>query len=247
MSVQRIRILGVPVDVCQKTELEEKILELMEKDGPSQIIFLNIWDLLKARGKNEFGECVRNADLVLPVSKSILKGAKFLKKTVPVRYNPFDATISILGLLENRYKSFYMFGGRKKALVEAEKNVKKTFKTLRVVGRYVGYYKAGAEDGIIEAIRKSSPSLVLLSEGVKNRELWPYQNREKFTTSIFMYYRDAVGIFGRRIKRVNPSTFEKGHEIYGEVLRNPLKLFLLFPYSWYIICLVWHRLFKRED
>lgn len=247
MAVQRIEILGVPVDVCQRTELEGKILDLMEKEGPSQIIFLSIWDLLKARGKNEFADCVRNADLILPISKSILNGARFLKKTVPVRYNPFDATISILGLLENRYKSFYIFGGRKKALVEAEKNVKKTFKTLGVVGRYVGYYKAGAEDGIIEAIRKSSPSLVLLSEGVKGRELWPYHNRDKFTTSIFMYYRDAVGIFGRRIKRINPRTFEKGHEIWNEIIKNPLKLFLLFPYAWYIILLIWVRLFKKED
>lgn len=247
MAVQRIEILGVPVDVCQKSELEEKILELSEKKGSSQIIFLSIWDLLKARGKNEYAECVKNADLILPVSKSILKGARFLKKTVPVRYNPFDATISILGFLESRYKSFYMFGGRKKALVEAEKNIKKTFKTLRVVGRYVGYYKNQAEEGIIEAIRKSSPSLVLLSEGVKTKEIWPYHNRNKFSTSIFMYYRDAVGIFGRRIKRVQSKTFEKGHEIYGELLRNPFKLFLLFPYSWYIILLIWNRLFKKED
>ena len=146
-----------------------------------------------------------------------------------MRYNPFDATISILGLLENRYKSFYMLGGRKKALVEAEKNVKKTFKTLRVVGRYVGYYKAPAEEGIIEAIRKSSPSLVLLCEGVKNKEMWPYINRQKFNTSIFMYYRDAIGIFGRRIKRVNPKTFQNGHEIWIEVIKNPLKMFLIFP------------------
>lgn len=85
MSVQRIEILGVPVDVCQKPDLEQKILELMEKQGPSQILFLSIWDLMKARGKNDFAECVRNADLILPVSKSILSGAKFLKKTVPAR------------------------------------------------------------------------------------------------------------------------------------------------------------------
>lgn len=247
MAVQRINILGVPVDVCQQGELEAKILELMEKDGPSQIIFLSIWDLIRARGKSEFAECLKNADLILPVSKSILSGARFLKKTVPVRYNPFDATISILGLLENRYKSFYMLGGRKKALVEAEKNVKKTFKTLRVVGRYVGYYKAPAEEGIIEAIRKSSPSLVLLCEGVKNKEMWPYINRQKFNTSIFMYYRDAIGIFGRRIKRVNPKTFQNGHEIWIEVIKNPLKMFLIFPFTWYIISLIWNRIFKKDD
>lgn len=246
MAVVRIELLGVPVDVCQKTELEGKIFELLEKDGPSQILFLSIWDLLKARGKNDFAECVRNADLILPVSKSILSGARFLKKTVPVRYNPFDATISILGFLENRYKTFYMFGGRKKALLEAEKNVKKTYKNLRIVGRYVGYYKTAAEESVIQAIKKASPSLVLLSEGVKNRECWPYLNREKLPSSMFMYFRDGVGIFGRRIRRVNPVTFEKGHEIGAEILKNPLKIFLIFPYLWYIMLLVWNRLFRKD-
>ena len=108
MAVQRIKLLGVPVDVCSKQDLEEKILQLLEKKGPSQISFITIWDFMKIRCKNEYAESIRNADLILPISKSILSGAKFLNKTVPFRYNPFDAFISILSILESRYKSFYI-------------------------------------------------------------------------------------------------------------------------------------------
>ena len=98
MAVQRIKLLGVPVDVCSKQDLEEKILQQMEKKGPSQISFITIWDFMKIRCKNEYAESIRNADLILPISKSILSGAKFLNKTVPFRYNPFDAFISILSI-----------------------------------------------------------------------------------------------------------------------------------------------------
>ena len=97
-SIERISILGVPVDVVPKLELEGKIVELLEKDGVKQIMFLNVWDLLKARRNSQYSECLRNADLIIPVSKSILFGARFLKKRIPVRYNPFDATISILSV-----------------------------------------------------------------------------------------------------------------------------------------------------
>ena len=76
---------------------------------------------MKIRCKNEYAESIRNADLILPISKSILSGAKFLNKTVPFRYNPFDAFISILSILESRYKSFYIFGGRKKPLLLRKK------------------------------------------------------------------------------------------------------------------------------
>ena len=58
MAVHRIEILGVPVDICPREELESEILKILEKPGTKQIIFLNIWGLLKARHKNDFSECI---------------------------------------------------------------------------------------------------------------------------------------------------------------------------------------------
>ena len=141
MSIQRINLIGVPVDICKPEEMENEILELLAKPGTKQIIFLSIWDLLKARRRGDFADCVKNADLILPVSKSILKGAKFLKKDIPVRYNQFKAIIQILSILDSHYKTLYMLGSNKTTLQQAEANVRATFPGLRVVGRYVGYYQ----------------------------------------------------------------------------------------------------------
>ena len=245
MSIERINLLGVPVDVCGPENLEAAVLELLAKPGTKQIIFLSIWDLLKARRKNDFSECVQNADLVLPISKSILKGARFLKKTVPVRYNPFNAVIQILGILDSHYKSLYLLGSHKKTLMKAEKNVHDTFPGLKIVGRYVGYYSKQDEDDIVQAIFKSQPSLVLVSEGIKDQNCWAYKRRNRFSSSIFLYYKDSFGIFSERIKRVNEKTFEKGHEVFVEVLHNPFKIFLLFPYFWYKTVLLWYKLFRK--
>ena len=143
MEIERITLLGVPVDICRPAEFEEAIVSLMNKEGPKQIVFLSIWDLLKARGKSEFAKAVQQADLVLPTSKSIISGAKFLKLTVPTRWNPFETLINIMTLLENHYKSVYLLGGHKKTLLAAERNVHMTFKSLQIVGRYVGYYPKG--------------------------------------------------------------------------------------------------------
>ena len=71
MGIQRINVVGVPVDVCRPEDLETEILELLAKPGTKQIVFLNIWGLLKARRKNDFAECVKNADLIIPISKSM--------------------------------------------------------------------------------------------------------------------------------------------------------------------------------
>lgn len=245
MAIERIKILDVPVDICPIEDFDNEILELLAHPGAKQIVFLNIWGLLKARGRNNFAECVHNADLVIPVSKSILRGAAFLKKNVPVRYNPFTATINLLSVLDSHYKSLYILGGRKKILEKAQNNVRKTFPHLSIVGRYVGYYPKAMEDNIIQAIYKASPSLALISDGIKEKECWSYNRRNRFSNSIFLYYKDALGIFSEHVKRVKESTFERGHEIFHEIFKNPLKLFLIFPFIYYCILLVWYKLFRR--
>ena len=243
MAVNRIDLLGVPVDILSKTDFESVISELVNKEGPQQIVCLSVWGLLKARGRNTFAECVRNADLVLPISKSIVKGAQFLGLATPVRWNPFSTVIDIMTILENRHKSIYLLGGHKKTLMAAERNVHRTFPSLQVVGRYVGYYPKAEDARVMEAIRKSSPALVLMSEGVRDKDCWFYERKSSFKTSLFCFYDDAVGIFSERRSHVSTATFERGHEIWGELFRNPLKIFLLFSYIRYKILLIWYRLF----
>jgi len=245
MAVERIKVLGVPVDVCSSEDFENEIMELLARPGAKQIVFLSVWGLLKARGKNNFAECVENADLVLPVSKSIISGAAFLQKKVPARYNPFTTVISLLSILDSHLKTLYMLGGRKKVLQKSHNNVKKTFPNLNIVGRYVGYYPRNMEDNIIQAIYKASPSMVLVSDGIKEKECWAYNRRNRFSNSIFVYYKDAFGIFSEHTKRVKETTFEKGLEIFQEILRNPLKIFLIFPFLYYKLLLVWYRVFKK--
>ena len=245
MSIERINLIGVPVDICQPENLENEILEILARPGTKQIIFLSIWDLLKARRKGDFADCVKSADLILPISKSILKGAKFLKKNVPVRYNPFKAVIHILSILDSHYKSLYMLGSHGKTLQKAESNVRATFPGLKIVGRYVGYYPKTVEDDIVQAIFKAQPSLVLLSDGIKEKNCWAYRRRNRFSSSIFIYYHDAFGIFSERIKRIKEKTFDKGNEMFVEIMHNPFKIFLVFPYLGYKLILLWHRLFKK--
>lgn len=245
MAKQRIDVLGVPVDIISPQNIESEIMELLAKPGTKQIVFLNIWELLKARGKNDFALCVKNADLVIPVSKSIIKGAKFLRKQAPVIYNPFDAVISILSVLENHYRSLYLLGGHKKAVMAAEKNVRKTFRGLQIVGRYVGYYPKSVENDVIQAIYKASPSLVLVSDGIREKNCWSYNRRNQFASSIFLYYHDAIGIFSERVKRISDKTFKNGHVFWHELIRNPLKIFYIFPYFRYIMLLFWYRVTKK--
>ncbi|MBR6566183.1 MAG: WecB/TagA/CpsF family glycosyltransferase [Spirochaetaceae bacterium] len=247
MAIKRIELLNVPIDILSPGNLEEVLLGLLERPGTKQIVFLNIWDLLKARRNSKFRECLVNADLVLPVSKSIIKGANKLQLAPPVRYNPFSTIISCLSILDSHYKSLYLFGGRKRALSKAEKNVHATFPNVRLVGRYVGNYSKDMERDIIAAMYKASPSFVLVSDGVSEKDCWAYNRRNKFSSSLFLYNKDIINIFAKRTKRISSSVFDKGMEIWIEILHNPLKIFLFLPYIWYNLLLLWCKLSKKNE
>lgn len=245
MAHTRINFLSVPVDIIPEQNLAQKITEISQNMTSSQICFVTIWDILKARMNQDYMSCLKNAALVIPISKSIISGASFLKLKVPVRYNPFKAVISIMNALDKNYRTLYMLGSRRESLMAAEKNVRATFSGLRIVGRYVGYYPKSSEADLVEAIYKASPSLTLLSDGVSGGDMWYYRRRKKFVTGIFLYYKDCFGIFSKRKRRVSEDLFNKGLELLPEIIRNPFKIFLIFPYLWYLIVLLWYKIFKK--
>lgn len=246
MAKTRIDFLSVPFDIVSPSELGETFMNIVHTRENSQICFVSIWDILRARSNPEYLNCLKKAALVLPISKSIIKGAKFLKLLPLYRYNPFTTIIQILGELDKNYASLYLLGGRKQVLLTSEKNVKKTFPHIHVMGRFVGYYPKALETDILTAINKASPSLVLLSDGVKGKQIWAYRRRNQFKQSLFLYYKDTFRIFSKRKKKISNEAFEKGLEIWYEILRNPFKLFLIFPYLGYLLILLWYRCFKIQ-
>ena len=245
-NVKRFDFFGVPVDVVRPEHLEDVLFALLDQPGTKQIFFLTIWDVLKAMVSADFRMRVKNASLVLPVSKSIASGIKFLHKTDIVRYYPFKALIQFFTILEHRYKSLYLLGGHPEMLFVSEKNIKNTFKSLQIVGRVPGYFSNKMEKDILLAIFKANPSMVLVGDGIKNGEKWIYERRNSFSNSIFVHYKDAYAIFSQKKKKLSQESFDKGREIWFHVAKNPLKIFLLFPYMYYLLMLIGAKLFNKK-
>lgn len=88
--------------------------------------------------------------------------------------------------------------------------------------------------------------MVLLADGIPSGVTWSYARRNSFGSSIFVYYKDALSIFSKRKKRIPNETFDAGREIWAEIAGNPLKIFLVFPYIWYILLLIKDRLSSKN-
>jgi N-acetylglucosaminyldiphosphoundecaprenol N-acetyl-beta-D-mannosaminyltransferase len=239
------------LDIVPQEALAEKVYELLTPEGDGSIkgkdiVLLSLWDLLRARGTNEYRDFVQNAAMVLPISKSLTGGARFLTGKTPVRYMPFDFIINLLTILENRELSVYLLGAKSRILKKTEQNIRQTFPRLRIVGRFIGSFKRQGENTILEAIRKASPSLLLIGKGVHGGERWLARNSGVLNSGLRLWCSDIFDVFAGRKKPPFRAAFDRGVEWFGYCFQHPLRFFRLFPYIYYRALLLVYRLFKKN-
>lgn len=241
---QRTDVLRIPVHSVEESTMPEVFEALLEEEGVSQIVMLRWWDFMRARRQREFGQCVRRAALSIPVSKSIVAGARFLRHRRPARHLPFDFTIRLLGALEDRTRSIYLLGGTTERLRTVEQNLRQTFPGLRCVGRYTGYFSRAVESDIITAIRKAQPDLVLLGGGVPAGDKWIYRNRESLGNCIALCSVETFEIFAERRQRTSRTAFKRGLDFLPALFRRPWRVLRFFVYLWYLFLLLVFKMFR---
>ncbi|MDR2375280.1 MAG: WecB/TagA/CpsF family glycosyltransferase [Treponema sp.] len=246
MDRERINFLKVPIDIVPHDQLGPAVYELLRKGGGQNVVLLSLMDLLEARRNSEYREYVQNAALVIPISKSIVGGIRFLTGKQVVRYMPFDFTVSLLSILEEREFSVFLLGGKLKVLRKTEKNIRQTFPRLRVVGRFPGSFRKQEEGLIVEAIRKTAASLLLVGKGVRGKEHWIARYNAALNPGLRLWCSDLYDVFAERCRRPSRKTFDRGLEFVGYCFRSPLKFFRVFPYFYYKLLLLGHRLFVKQ-
>jgi N-acetylglucosaminyldiphosphoundecaprenol N-acetyl-beta-D-mannosaminyltransferase len=243
---QRVNLLKVPIDIVAPDQLAPIVYDLLKEDKEHNIVLLSIWDLLRARRNNDYRSYVLRASLVIPISKSLIGGVKFLTGKKAIRYMPFDFIISLLTILEEREFSCYLLGGKNRVLFKTEKNIRQTFPRLRIVGRFPGSFRRQEEPTIIMAIKKASPSLLLVGKGVRGEERWIAKNNLALGNGLRLWCSDIFDVFAERKKHPSRTAFEYGLEWIGYCFQKPVKFLRIFPYMYYNILLLVYKLFVKD-
>lgn len=243
-AVKRIRVAGIPVDDLTDENFETVLLSLTLDRELHQIVFLSLWDLMRARRDKTYRLCVERASLVIPVSRSILWGARFLRKTVPTRRMPFDFVIRFLGALETRGRSVYLLGADRKNLQNAEQNLRQTFPGVKMVGRCTGWYSKAMERDILTAMKKAAPDFVLVGPGIRGKDKWIYRKKKEFSRGVFIYSSSVMDIISGRRKKISRETFLKGREFLPDLARRPWRVLRGLVYLYFGLLLLVYRIRK---
>jgi len=241
---KRVYFLKAPVDVVDEETCFRLIEKMLTGDKNHQISFLNLKGLFRARRNMLYYRSLYESSLILPSSKGIIRGLKFLRGVRAFRYNPFDFIISLLSFAEKNGLSVYLFGARKSDLEKAESNVRTSFPALKIIGRHAGYTDPAVERDVITAIKKSSPSFLLIGRGLREREIWIHRHREDLQRGVSVWVDDCFEIFAGRLHYVEEKVFNAGLESLTGLMKHPWRIFRFFQYLYFNLLLVVYKLFK---
>ena len=198
--------------------------QLLENGEHNQIVFLSLRGLLRARHDPEFMRCLRDAALVLPVSLPIVQGARFLggRQPEPLQHlrahHPHSQRYREdqgLGLPPGRAQGGAGGGGGEPA---------GSFHGIRVVGRFYGYFPKSVEGDIVTAIKKSSPSMVLVGSGVPGKDKWILRHRKDLNPGISLWAGNCFEVFAGREKQVSRKLHAAGLGVLSGIGRRPWRL-----------------------
>jgi N-acetylglucosaminyldiphosphoundecaprenol N-acetyl-beta-D-mannosaminyltransferase len=241
---KRIKVLDMPVDAVDAEGAFTAVERMLQDGAHGQVVLLSVRDLLRARHDPELARCLRDAALILPVNRGLLRGALFLGAGNLTLFNPFDFLIRVLSLVEKKKGSVYLLGARKDVLETAEKNLRGSFHALRIVGRFCGFFPREAEGDIVTAIKKAAPTVVLAGTGIPGREKWIFRHKKDYNPGVSLWIGNGFEIFSGAEKQPSRRLHAMGLEAVNGLRKKPWKVFAAFPYLYYLALLAAYRIFK---
>jgi N-acetylglucosaminyldiphosphoundecaprenol N-acetyl-beta-D-mannosaminyltransferase len=200
VTTNRFRILDVPLDCLDEQQALKAIASFLADGERHQLVFLTLRNLFKGRRDAEFRRLLREASLILPVHPALLRATRWLRKLDLSLYSPFSFIIRLLSLIEQLNRTVYLLGSRKEDIERAERNLRGSYPRLRLVGRYSGYFPKSAEKQVLMAIKKASPSFLMVSNGMQGKDLWILRKKRELNPGVYVWVGDCFEVFSGRRK-----------------------------------------------
>ena len=227
MERNRAKILGFEVDLYSFQTALDYIIEVSDNKS-TQTVTLNP-EMIELGEKNkEFGDILKNADLVIPDGFGIKLGLK-IKGINQERIPGIEFSKKLIEYCANNSLPIALIGAKEEIIQNASENLVKEFPNLNIVYKRNGYFTDEDEKDIIAELKTASPKLVLVALGVPKQEIFIKKYLREFNNTIFVGVGGSFDVWSGKVKRA-PLFFRKiGCEWLWRLLKEPSRFNRMFP------------------
>ena len=171
-SIKAVEVLGIRIAKLTVEEALDELVRLHDQELPAVVAYANAHTLNVAVQDDAFRQILQRADLVLNDGAGLALAARIHGDHFPANLNGTDLTPRVLDVAAREGWPVYFLGAKPGIAAKAATTLAARIPGLRVAGARDGYFDREALPHVLEEIRASKASLLLVAMGNPIQEKW---------------------------------------------------------------------------
>ncbi len=200
-SRERLRILGVAVDVVTLSDTLGLIDSFVAEGTPHQVITANALMILAAQSNPELMDAFSAADLVVPDSAGVDWAARRLGRPLPQKVPGVELVEHLCRRATAKGWNVYFLGAAPGVAAQTSVELRRNNPGLRVSGAVSGYFSEQQEADVIRNVVEASPDLLFVALNVPRQEIWLRANLPRLKAKVVIGVGGSFDVISGRLRR----------------------------------------------
>lgn len=225
---RRVDVLGVPVDALTVEELHQHLQRFIGHGDRATVLHANVHAINLACRHAWFAGVLRDADLVFCDGEGVRLGTRILGERLPPRITYADWTWQLATWCRSTGTSLFLIGALPGVAAEAAARLVAHAPGLAIAGTHHGFFDTSHDSaatlGVIGAINRARPDIVIVGLGMPVQERWVHEHRRRIDAPVVLTGGAVFDYVSGRRRRAPAWMTRHGLEWLGRLLVEPRRL-----------------------
>jgi len=217
-------ILHIPLHNFIMNDAVEKVLELLGKDGRSQICFVNADCANIAWSDSLYMKVLHNSAMNFADGIGLKIAGRLTDCQIKQNVNGTDMFPRLAAKMSGTGLGVYFLGARPEVNQALLERTALDYPNLKIVGGHHGYFEPQEEAGVIEEINRLKPDLLMVGFGAPRQDKWLAEKLPILDVKVAMGVGGLFDFFSGRIERAPAWMREIGMEWFFRFIQEPQRM-----------------------
>ncbi len=245
-DIPKVDVYGVKIDnFLSRNELVLRILDLAEKPGVKIVYAMDPHKIMHVKGNTSLRRMVNKADIVYAAASGIRWVSRMIYRPVEEWVNQISLIVDLVRLSEVKNLPIFFLGGKPGIIESCYFNLRKSFPEMQVVGRHTGYFDPVREKAVLEAIRKTSPKILMVGLGYPLELSWINKNKKNFENMVIIGVGSSFDIISGKVKKAPDYFQNNGLTWLYRIISRPYRLIAWMRMILFFVKAVFIHIFQK--
>jgi N-acetylglucosaminyldiphosphoundecaprenol N-acetyl-beta-D-mannosaminyltransferase len=226
--MKRTSILGVKINNLKFTEVEEILLDTLDKGKKRSVFTPNTEIIMMCQEDKDLLRVINSGDIVTPDGIGLIYASKIYKAGLKERVTGFDISMKLLNISKENSYNVFLLGG-KPGVAEKARNILMEKGYKNIVGFHHGYFfnhenREEIEENIVKKINQLETNILFVGFGSPKQEKWINKYKDKLNINIIIGNGGTIDVLAGEVNRA-PIIYQKlGLEWFYRLIKDPKRI-----------------------